>query len=178
MRSVDRPNTPAAGLKTGSHRTRTDRNSRLKVGYNRVFGYYLEISNASRDVVPENYIRKQTLVGAERYITPELKEYEAIVLNARERMAELEHALFRQVCAQMPRIVNGSSKPPKPSPTRMSSRRSPRSRHRTNTFDPARRESNNPGYWRSHPVVESCGRTFLILRTTSTSLEKMPRLSC
>jgi DNA mismatch repair protein MutS len=73
----------------------------LKVGYNRVFGYYIEISNANREIVPETYIRKQTLVGAERYITPELKEYETIVLNARERMSELEHALFRQVCAQI-----------------------------------------------------------------------------
>jgi DNA mismatch repair protein MutS len=73
----------------------------LKVGYNRVFGYYLEISNANRELVPESYIRKQTLVGAERYVTPELKEYEAIVLNARDRMAELESALFRQVCAQI-----------------------------------------------------------------------------
>ncbi|HLZ09678.1 MAG TPA: DNA mismatch repair protein MutS, partial [Chloroflexota bacterium] len=73
----------------------------LKVGYNRVFGYYLEISNANRVLVPESYIRKQTLVGAERYVTPELKEYEAIVLNARDRMSELENALFRQVCAQI-----------------------------------------------------------------------------
>ncbi|HUX89037.1 MAG TPA: DNA mismatch repair protein MutS, partial [Chloroflexota bacterium] len=73
----------------------------LKVGYNRVFGYYIEVSNANRGLVPDSYIRKQTLVGAERYVTVELKEYEAIVLNARERRIELEQALFKQVCAQI-----------------------------------------------------------------------------
>lgn len=73
----------------------------LKVGYNRVFGYYIEVSNANRDAVPESYIRKQTLVGAERYVTPQLKEYESIVLNAKERIVELEQALFRQICAQI-----------------------------------------------------------------------------
>jgi DNA mismatch repair protein MutS len=73
----------------------------LKVGYNRVFGYYLEVSNANRDLVPDGYIRKQTLVGAERYVTPELKEYETLVLNARERIVESEQMLFRQVCSQI-----------------------------------------------------------------------------
>lgn len=73
----------------------------LKVGYNRVFGYYIEVSNANREAVPDSYVRRQTLVGAERYVTPELKEYEAIVLNARERIAEIEQALFRQICAQI-----------------------------------------------------------------------------
>jgi len=70
----------------------------LKVGYNKVFGYYIEISKASISQAPDDYLRKQTLVGAERFITPELKEYESLVLNAQERMAELEAALFRQVC--------------------------------------------------------------------------------
>ncbi|MBI2942012.1 MAG: DNA mismatch repair protein MutS, partial [Chloroflexi bacterium] len=73
----------------------------LKVGYNRVFGYYLEVSNANRAMVPAHYIRKQTLVGAERYITPDLKEYESIVLNAQEKIAELETAIFRQVGEQI-----------------------------------------------------------------------------
>ena len=73
----------------------------LKVGFNRVFGYYLEVSNANRELVPPSYIRKQTLVGAERYVTPELKEYETIVLNANERIAETEQALLRQICAQI-----------------------------------------------------------------------------
>lgn len=66
----------------------------LKIGYNRVFGYYLEITHAHRDKVPETYIRKQTLVNAERYITPELKEFEEKILTAEERMASLEAELF------------------------------------------------------------------------------------
>ncbi len=70
----------------------------LKVGYNKVFGYYIEVSNPNLSQVPPNYIRKQTLVGAERFITPELKEYESLVLNAQERIVELETAIFRQVC--------------------------------------------------------------------------------
>jgi DNA mismatch repair protein MutS len=73
----------------------------LKVGYNKVFGYFIEVSNANRSLVPDSYIRKQTLVGGERYVTAELKEYEAIVLNAKERVSELEQALFKQVCAQI-----------------------------------------------------------------------------
>src|SRR3989454_11411245 len=66
----------------------------LKVRYNKVFGYYIEISNAHRKSVPADYERKQTLVGAERYITPELKEYEAKVLTAQERIEALEYELF------------------------------------------------------------------------------------
>jgi len=71
----------------------------LKVGYNKVFGYYLEVTKANSSVVPEGYIRKQTLVNAERYITPELKEYETLVLNAEERIREIEGRLFGEVCA-------------------------------------------------------------------------------
>jgi DNA mismatch repair protein MutS len=66
----------------------------LKVRYNRVFGYSIEISNAHRKAVPDDYERKQTLVGAERYVTPELKEYEAKVLTAQERIEALEYELF------------------------------------------------------------------------------------
>jgi DNA mismatch repair protein MutS len=73
----------------------------LKVGFNKVFGYYLEVTRANAAAVPEDYIRKQTLVNAERYITPELKEYEALVLNADERQLEIESRLFRQVCEQV-----------------------------------------------------------------------------
>jgi DNA mismatch repair protein MutS len=71
----------------------------LKVGYNKVFGYYLEVPNAHAALVPERYQRRQTLAGAERYVTPELKEYEGRVLGAEERIAALEADLFRQVCA-------------------------------------------------------------------------------
>jgi len=73
----------------------------LKVGYNKVFGYYIEISKPNLRLVPPDYIRKQTLAGAERFFTPELKEYESVILSGRERMVELEMAIFRQVCQQV-----------------------------------------------------------------------------
>ncbi len=73
----------------------------LKVGYNKVFGYYIEVTQANAALVPDDYIRKQTLVNAERYITPELKEYETLVLNATEQVLELEGRLFRELVAQV-----------------------------------------------------------------------------
>ena len=73
----------------------------LKVGYNKVFGYYLEVTKPNLDRVPAEYIRKQTLVNAERFITPELKEVEARILNAEERMGDLETAIYRQVLQQV-----------------------------------------------------------------------------
>jgi DNA mismatch repair protein MutS len=66
----------------------------LKVGFNKVFGYYLEVTNSHKDKVPDEYIRKQTLKNAERYITPELKEYEEKVLSADDRAKELEYEIF------------------------------------------------------------------------------------
>lgn len=69
----------------------------LKVGYNKVFGYYIEVTKANLDLVPENYERKQTLANAERYITPELKSKEAMILGAEERITELEYELFSEV---------------------------------------------------------------------------------
>lgn len=69
----------------------------LKVSYNRVFGYYIEISNTHKNKIPESYIRKQTLVNSERYITPELKEYEDKILTAEEKIFELESQLFNEV---------------------------------------------------------------------------------
>lgn len=73
----------------------------LKVGYNKVFGYYIEISRGAADRAPEHYIRKQTLVNAERFITPEMKEYETLVLNAEDRIREIELRLFKEVCATL-----------------------------------------------------------------------------
>lgn len=73
----------------------------LKVGYNKVFGYYIEVTHTHADRVPEAYIRKQTLTKAERYITPELKEYESQILNADERRLALEQELFRAVCGEL-----------------------------------------------------------------------------
>jgi len=79
----------------------------LKVGYNRVFGYYIEVSKSNLDSVPESYIRKQTLTGGERFFTPELKEYESLILNAQDRIVELETAIFRQVCQQIAGVGEG-----------------------------------------------------------------------
>ena len=73
----------------------------LKVGYNKVFGYYLEITHSNTNQAPPEYIRKQTLVNAERYITPEMKEYESLVLNAEERIKEIEARIFKEICLQM-----------------------------------------------------------------------------
>ncbi len=73
----------------------------LKIGYNNVFGYYLEITRTHQDKVPEDYIRKQTLVNAERYITPELKEYEEKVLAAEEKIEALEKELFKDLQQQV-----------------------------------------------------------------------------
>jgi DNA mismatch repair protein MutS len=73
----------------------------LKVGYNRVFGYYIEVSRANLSLVPSDYIRKQTLAEAERFFTPELKEYESLILNAQEKIADLEINIFQQLCQQI-----------------------------------------------------------------------------
>jgi DNA mismatch repair protein MutS len=73
----------------------------LKVGYNKVFGYYIEISRGAAEKAPDNYIRKQTLVNAERFITPEMKEYETLVLNAEDRIREIELRLFKEICATL-----------------------------------------------------------------------------
>lgn len=73
----------------------------LKVGYNKVFGYFIEVTNSNTAMVPQEYIRKQTLVNAERYITPEMKEYETLVMNAEERIREIEVRLFKDICDQI-----------------------------------------------------------------------------
>ncbi|MCH7620863.1 MAG: DNA mismatch repair protein MutS [Chloroflexi bacterium] len=73
----------------------------LKVGYNHVFGYYIEVSKANQEQVPQDYVRRQTLTNAERYVVPELKEYESLVLNARERIDQLERDLYHRLCAQI-----------------------------------------------------------------------------
>ncbi len=85
----------------------------LKVGYNRVFGYYIEVTHANRDRIPPDYVRKQTLKNAERYITDELKRYEHEVLGARQRACELEYELFcklrEQVAAHIPRLQQAAT---------------------------------------------------------------------
>jgi DNA mismatch repair protein MutS len=81
---------------------------KLKVGYNRVFGYYIEISNGYKDQAPEEYIRKQTLTNCERYITPELKELEGKILGAHDKSVQLEYQLFdevrKEIAAQLTRV--------------------------------------------------------------------------
>jgi len=71
----------------------------LKIAYNKVFGYYLEVSNAHKDKVPEEWIRKQTLVNAERYITEELKQYEEKILNAESQIQQIEQSLYNELVA-------------------------------------------------------------------------------
>ena len=77
----------------------------LKVGFNKVFGYYLEITNAHAAKVPADYERRQTLATAERYVTPELKDYEARVLGAEERMTVREAELFAALRAQVGKAI-------------------------------------------------------------------------
>jgi DNA mismatch repair protein MutS len=79
----------------------------LKVRYNRVFGYYLEVTRANQARVPVDYVRRQTLANAERYVTPELKELEEQILAAEERQAELEQELFRRLTAEIARAARG-----------------------------------------------------------------------
>ncbi len=73
---------------------RTYRYQDMKIKYNRVFGYSLEVTNSFKDQVPDNYIRKQTLTNAERYITQELKELEDLILGAEDKLYALEYELF------------------------------------------------------------------------------------
>jgi len=85
----------------------------LKVNFNKVFGYYIDISNAHKNKVPESYIRKQTLVNSERYITPELKTYEDKILNAEEKIGDLEYQLFneiRSLVAQQTEAIQNNAK--------------------------------------------------------------------
>lgn len=79
--------------------------SSLKISYNKVFGYYLEVTHAHKDKVPQEWIRKQTLVNAERYITPELKDYEEKILNAEERMIALEQKYFQELVNEAAQFV-------------------------------------------------------------------------
>ncbi|NLP18315.1 MAG: DNA mismatch repair protein MutS [Firmicutes bacterium] len=96
----------------GAERERTGIKS-LKIGYNKVFGYYLEVTKSNLDAVPPNYVRKQTLVNAERFITPELKEWEVEITGAQERCIELEYQVFlelrRHIATEIER-VQGAAK--------------------------------------------------------------------
>ena len=80
--------------------------SSLKIDFNNVFGYYIEVRNTHKDKVPAEWIRKQTLVNAERYITEELKEYESQILGAEEKISVLEHQLYRKVCENVMNFID------------------------------------------------------------------------
>jgi DNA mismatch repair protein MutS len=75
--------------------------SSLKVGYNRVFGYFIEVTKSNLHMVPDDYVRKQTLVGGERFITPELKEYESGVLGSEEKLKNLEYRVFQDIVEEV-----------------------------------------------------------------------------
>ena len=77
----------------------------LKIAFNNVFGYYLEVRNTHKDKVPENWIRKQTLVSAERYITPELKEYETKILGAEEKISAIEAKIYQELVLKLSKFV-------------------------------------------------------------------------
>ncbi len=82
----------------------------LKIGYNRVFGYYIEVSKSNIDMVPDTYIRKQTLANGERYFTEELKEMESTILGARDHDVELEYELFSHVCTEVLKCIESIKK--------------------------------------------------------------------
>ena len=96
LRSISREGKGFIARLESQERGRTGISS-LKIRYNRVFGYYIEVTKSNLAGIPSDYLRKQTLANAERFITPELKEYEEKVLGAEERIAELEYALFQEI---------------------------------------------------------------------------------
>jgi DNA mismatch repair protein MutS len=104
LRAVATGGKDAIAALQAEERARTGIGS-LKVGYNRVFGYFIEVTNAHRDSVPADYQRRQTLTGAERYVTPALKEFEAKVLGATERIEAIERRVFESLRAEAGRAV-------------------------------------------------------------------------
>ncbi len=80
--------------------------SSLKIGYNNVFGYYLEVTNTHKDKVPQEWIRKQTLANAERYITEELKELESKIITAQDRISQIENRIYNEVLAKTIQYIN------------------------------------------------------------------------
>jgi len=111
LRAISRDGKSFIAAMEEEERKRTKISS-LKIRYNKVFGYYIEITNAHRESVPLDYVRKQTLANAERYITPQLKEYENKVLGAEERIKSLEYELFgrlRDACAAQVEAIRQAS---------------------------------------------------------------------
>ncbi len=105
LKTVSRSGKAFIALLEKKERERTGISS-LKVRYNKVFGFYIDVTKPNLHLVPSDYIRKQTLLGSERFLTPELKEYEEKVLNAEERMAELEFRIFQETREAVARETN------------------------------------------------------------------------
>ena len=99
LREISREGKGFIARLEAKERSRTGISS-LKIRYNRVFGYYIEVTKSNLSGIPDDYLRRQTLANAERFITPELKEYEEKVLGAEERIAELEYGLFQEIREQ------------------------------------------------------------------------------
>jgi DNA mismatch repair protein MutS len=104
LRAISRSGKSFISLLEKKERERTGIGS-LKVRYNKVFGYYIEVTKSNLHLVPPDYVRKQTLVSSERFLTPELKEYEEKVLTAEERIAELERKLFLEVREKVAQVT-------------------------------------------------------------------------
>ena len=156
----------------------------LKIRYNRVFGYYLEVTRANERRVPEDYIRKQTLVNAERYVTPEIKELEEQILSAEERQVTLERDFFKQLVVDRggggrgalpagrrdrhpgrPRHLRRGGGP---QPLRAAARRSGRSSRQARRGSPSARGAIRWSSWRA--ATPSCP-------TTPSSTRRAPRSS-
>ena len=143
----------------------------LKVRYNRVFGYYIEISKSNLHAVPADYHRKQTIAGGERFITPALKEYEEKVLGADERILERELELFEalraRVAAEAPRIQDTARGA---GGARRARRRSPRPPRVSNYIKPHVHDGDELVVADArHPVVERLRGATRSCRTTSRS---------
>lgn len=108
----------------------------LKISFNNVFGYYIEVRNTHKDKVPSDWIRKQTLTGAERYITAELKEYEEKILGAESRMLVLEQELFAALLAELARYAAPIQPTLRSSPGSTACSRSPRRPSKRTTAGP------------------------------------------
>jgi DNA mismatch repair protein MutS len=109
LRSISRDGKKWIAALEATERKKTGINS-LKIGFNNIFGYYIEVTKANSAAVPDSYVRKQTLVNAERYINQELKEFEQTVLNAEEKIREREHTLFISLRENLNQYITGIQK--------------------------------------------------------------------
>jgi DNA mismatch repair protein MutS len=156
LRSLAREGKGAIAAMEARERSRTGIAS-LKVRYNRVFGYFLEVTHANKDKVPADWLRKQTLTGAERYITPELKEFEDKVVGADERCNEIELDLFKALRGASRPRRRGSRRWRARSRSSTSSRHSPTSPSSADTRGRVSTRHRSLDRAGRHPVVEAMG---------------------